>query len=117
MHCFASSPTSRRLPRSGTYKRSPSDTIATKGHAMLSCFAAGAATTRSCLFGRGVTVRALRRVSDVVSAIDQESTQPKRKLGVNEELHAAVSGSTRRTPDASAPYSSAAKRSSCSRSA
>ena len=66
--------------------------------------------------GRAVAFRQLRRVQRIVSRTAQEPRKPGGQLSVDEELHAAPSGITLRRPEARAPNSSAARRSSCSRS-
>lgn len=63
-----------------------------------------------------VAVRQLGRVNHIVPGGGELAGQSNGKLSVDEELHAAPSGTTRRIPEASAPNSSAANRSSRSRS-
>ena len=65
---------------------------------------------------RAVALREFRRVARVVPGTIQAPCEPNRKLSVDEELHAAPSGTTRPPPAASAPNSNAASRSSLSRS-
>ena len=67
--------------------------------------------------GRSVRQRELCRMDDLVAVVCQTMCQSKRQLRIDEKPHAAVSATARRTPEARAPYSNAAKRSSGSRSA
>lgn len=66
--------------------------------------------------GRAVALRKLQRMQRIVSRVAQEPREPGRQLGVDEEPYAAPSGTTLRRPEARAPNSSAASRSSRPRS-
>lgn len=63
-----------------------------------------------------VTSDQRRRVNRVVPRIDEKAGQPYRQLSVNKELHAASKGRTRYRPAVNAPNSSAATKSSASKS-
>ena len=65
--------------------------------------------------GSAVLARKIKRVDRVVPSVVQVACEPKRELRVDQELHAAPSG-TRRIPAVLAPNSSAASRSSRSKS-
>ncbi len=66
--------------------------------------------------GRAVAVRQLQRMQRIVARTAQQPREPGGQLSVDEELHAAPRGTIRRRPEARAPNSSAARRSSRSRS-
>jgi broad specificity phosphatase PhoE len=66
--------------------------------------------------GRSVAAGQLRCMDHVVASGGDRTCESQRELGVDQELHVAPRGTIRRIPDASAPNSSAASRSSRSRS-
>ena len=67
--------------------------------------------------GGRIAISKTDRVNDIVPEFGEEFSQPKRKLGVDDELHAAGIGVDDRVRVTSAAYSSAASTSSRSRSA
>ena len=67
--------------------------------------------------GSPVAVGEVGGVQDVVTSGGEMSSEPSRKLSVDEKFHPARSGMTWRAPAVSAPYSNAAYTSSASRSA
>ncbi len=71
---------------------------------------------RDLAVGHRVPIGQPDRVQGVMPSSVQELREPGRQLRVDQELHAADSGTTRRRPAARAPNSNAAEMSSRSRS-
>lgn len=65
---------------------------------------------------RAIALRQIQRVQRIMPRTTQKPREPGRQLSVDEKLHATPSGTTLRRPEARAPNSSAARRSSRSRS-
>jgi hypothetical protein len=72
----------------------------------------GVSPLRDLVVGRPVSVSQLDRMNRVVPRSVQERREPGRQLRVDQELHAADSGTTRRRPAARTPNSNAARMSS-----